>query len=117
MNNIERELALKAMNLAYHLSNEVKGRDTITTLVLGQAREAAATALTALIDVSPADVADVTRLQNEVKRYRDMMEWVQHAITQGTEAGLIVKEEDRQAIDGHAHGWRTEDEYDDEPTE
>jgi hypothetical protein len=50
-----------------------------------------ATPLMALADVDPTDSEEITRLQNEVKRFRDMAEWMAKAVERATKHGTNSK--------------------------
>ena len=109
MRDFERVLALDAMNLAYKLTNEIEGKGKnsgIAMLVVAKARDAAAIALMGLIDHDPADREGIQSLQAEVKRYCDMIPWLQQAIADGLDASVRLREEDESAVRDDI-GWRT----------
>lgn len=70
----------------------------LATYLLASARNEASTALMALADVDPTDSKEITRLQNEVKRFRDMAEWMSKAVELGDEAWNELEEGDRAAL-------------------
>lgn len=75
-------------------------------VVLNAAKESAAEALAALVWVDAADQAEVRRLQNEVRRFDDLVKWLYELLIAGPEAerqlndlqmqearGLVIDEE------------------------
>lgn len=74
-----------------------------TANLLAQAREEAREALAALVAVDAADQKTILRLQNEVRRYADLMRWVETSIQAGRNAWLEISDEDRQEV-LHASG-------------
>lgn len=55
-------------------------------LLFSAAKEAAIKAWKALIDVDPENPKEIRRLQNEVKRYEEMAQWVRTAVLEGEQA-------------------------------
>lgn len=55
-------------------------------VVLNAAKESAAEALAALVHVDPANQEDVRRLQNEVRRFDDLVKWLHELLIAGPEA-------------------------------
>lgn len=64
--------------------------------LLKKARDAAATAMDALIFCDPTRADDVRQLQHEVRRYDDLVTWCREIILEGKEADDHLAEIDRQ---------------------
>ncbi len=84
--------------------------------VLAKARREAAEALTLLVDVDPNQPADVTKLQNEVRRFADLVRWLKEIVAAGLDDRFEVNDAERDELeDGWAsclatEGW-THDRY------
>lgn len=111
MRDFERELALSAIRIAYQLDgdlNDGKKKTGIGLVVMTKARHAAADALAGLIHVDPEDAAGIRHLQNEVKRYCDMVPWLQRVLSDGAEAAASIADEDKAAVSNDI-SWRNTD--------
>lgn len=63
--------------------------------LLKKARDAAVTAMDALIFIDPTKVDEVRQLQHEIRRYDDLVVWCREIISEGKEADRFLKESDR----------------------
>jgi hypothetical protein len=66
--------------------------------LLARAREEAREALAALVGVEATDQKLILRLQNEVRRYADLVRWVQATLQSGRNAWLELNDEERQSV-------------------
>lgn len=64
--------------------------------LLKRFRQEAAQSLAALVDVDPYEAADVRRLQDDVKRFRDTVRFLQQAISAGEDAHFKLDATDRE---------------------
>lgn len=120
MNAIERDLALQAMRLAHaidaDLSKPTKKQPAGQSyqLVLARARHEAALAMNMLVQADPGEPNIIRALQNDVKRYLEMIEWTRQALIDGSEAARDITEQDRQAVHDLATDWRGQNDDDEE---
>lgn len=77
---------LEAMRLAEDIEREFIGQPGPILYLLDRAREAAIQAMERLTWADPADPVKILTLQNDVKRYRDMVQWIREALAAGDEA-------------------------------
>ena len=106
MNNAERihRKHIEMMHQQVRLSDAIlqefgditKG-GPISYLLAQAAREATAATL-ALTEVSPTDVVQIQRLQNEVTRYLDLGRWISTALAIGKEAYALLDMRERGEI-------------------
>lgn len=59
--------------------------------LLGRAQTGAAHAMLALVDADADDPGEIRKLQNEVKRFREITEWVIETVAAGQEAAETMK--------------------------
>lgn len=81
--NFERELTLHGGPLGY---------------VLIQARRAAIGSMAELVEQDPTDAKAVMLLQNEVRRYFDLVGYARKAIDEGREAWTELRDEERRDV-------------------
>lgn len=62
--------------------------------VLQRAQIDAEAAIDAFVEADPTDIPEVIRLQAEVRRDRDLREWIADAIEAGRQAEERIREED-----------------------
>jgi hypothetical protein len=67
--------------------------------VLAKARREAADAIAALVDQPPTDAAAITRLQNEVRRFADLVRWLQEIVSQGLDQRYEVADAERDELE------------------
>jgi len=67
--------------------------------VLAKARREAAEALTLLVDVDPNQPADVTKLQNEVRRFADLVRWLKEIVAAGLDDRFEVNDAERDELE------------------
>ena len=68
--------------------------------ILRRAKEESAAALVALMDADPAEPETVRKLQNDVRRYADLVRFMVETITDGEEYHQLLADEDRQELLG-----------------
>lgn len=66
--------------------------------VLLRARAAAAAAMCSLTTAAPDDAQEIRRLQNEVTRFREMVEWLSAIVAEGFEAEAELSDEEREEM-------------------
>jgi hypothetical protein len=67
--------------------------------VLSKARREAADAIAALVDMAPSDAAAIARLQNEVKRFADLVRWLQEIVNEGIDQRYEVADSERDELE------------------
>ena len=67
--------------------------------VLAKARREAADAIAALVDMAPSDAAAIARLQNEVKRFADLVRWLQEIVNEGIDQRYEVADTERDELE------------------
>ena len=67
--------------------------------VLSKARREAADAIAALVDTAPSDAAAIARLQNEVKRFADLVRWLQEIVNEGIDQRYEVADTERDELE------------------
>jgi flagellar motility protein MotE (MotC chaperone) len=100
-------LGLLALARAQILSEDVeeqltaRARDGYRPLVaiLVKARHAAADAIAALVAADPANAEDIRRLQNEVRRFEDLVRFTQELLVEGREEQLEIADADRAELE------------------
>ena len=100
-------LGLLALARAQILSEDVeeqltaRARDGYRPLVaiLVKARRAAAEAIAALATADPEKPDDIRRLQNEVRRFEDMVRFTQELLAEGREERLEIADADRAELE------------------
>lgn len=102
MNSIERSLAEAAVSRAETILRdfEVTGKGTPLHWLLAKSKARAADALVALIDVDPEDARAVRNLQNDVTRFRDLVNFLRETIAEAEDANHALNAEDRDMILG-----------------
>jgi hypothetical protein len=67
--------------------------------VLAKAKAQAADAIAALVDTPPSDAAAITRLQNEVKRFADLVRWLKEIVNEGLDQRYEVADAERDELE------------------
>ena len=67
--------------------------------VLAKAKAQAADAIAALVDTAPSDAAAIARLQNEVKRFADLVRWLQEIVNEGIDQRYEVADSERDELE------------------
>jgi hypothetical protein len=100
MTPAQRLAAERAFRLSIDVEVQIteKAKSEPLQIVLLSAREQAAKAIVALVDVDPHDAPAVRGLQNEVRRYEDFVRWLQQMLTDGFEAQQALSEDAREAL-------------------
>jgi hypothetical protein len=92
---------LRASALSIQIEAELTSRKSEALLVfLHDAKEQAAKALVALAEVDADDPAAIRKLQNEVRRFDDMVGWMKQRLLEGPEAERELNELQRQEARG-----------------
>lgn len=96
------KLALEAASrLSIQIEAELRSRRSESLLVfLDDAKEAAARALAALVDADAEDFRAVRKLQNEVRRFDDLVGWMKQRLLEGPEAENVLSDLQRQEARG-----------------
>lgn len=66
--------------------------------VLAKARSEAADALACLVDADPEKPEEIRRLQNEVRRFGDLVRWFKTICEQGDMAEQIITQQEREEL-------------------
>lgn len=64
--------------------------------LLKKARESAVQAMDALVFCDPSEASLVRQLQNEIRRYDDLVAWCREIISEGKEADRLLSEIERE---------------------
>ena len=67
--------------------------------VLAKAKGQAADALAALIDVDAENAPEVRRLQNEVRRFADLVRWLKEIVAAGLDDRFEVEDAERDELE------------------
>jgi hypothetical protein len=67
--------------------------------VLAKARREAADAIAALVDTAPSDAAAIARLQNEVKRFADLVRFLREIVSEGLDERYEVADAERDELE------------------
>jgi hypothetical protein len=67
--------------------------------VLAKARREAAEAIAALVDQAPSDAAAIARLQNEVRRFADLVRWLKEIVNEGLDQRYEVADSERDELE------------------
>jgi hypothetical protein len=92
---LARDLAVSADLLA---QIELERGTRPVLLLLMRARQDGIAAMTSLVTANPADTKDIYRLQNEVKRFDDLIRWSLEVISLGEAADKAFSLDDQEAI-------------------
>lgn len=84
----EEQSLVDAAALAWDIRDTAK-KETFK-LLFGAAHDRAIKARNALVTVDPENSKEIRRLQNEVKRYEEMAEWIRIAVTSGDNAQQML---------------------------
>lgn len=82
---------IRIADLGNRIQEELAG-SAVIKLILEKAEEAACAALSELVDVDASDAPKVLRLQSDVRRHRDILEWIEAAISAGDQANTELHE-------------------------
>lgn len=93
LREIADKRALMRVSVDLQLQFEPNAKYAPMKIILAKARAQAMAALDALIMVDAAETITIRALQNEVRRYDDLVAWVQETITEGKEADRYLDEE------------------------
>lgn len=80
---VERDLVERAAK-AYDIKDATK--NAAFQVLFAEAKSAAIAARNELVAVNPRDWRAIERLQNEVKRYEEMADWIRVALAEGDNA-------------------------------
>jgi hypothetical protein len=67
--------------------------------VLAKAKAQAADAIAALVDTPPSDAAAIARLQNEVKRFADLVRFLREIVNDGLDQKYAVADAERDELE------------------
>jgi hypothetical protein len=67
--------------------------------VLAKAKAQAADAIAALVDTPPADAAAIARLQNEVRRFADLVRFLREIVGEGLDRRYEVADAERDELE------------------
>jgi hypothetical protein len=67
--------------------------------VLAKARREAAEAIAALVDTPSSDAAAITRLQNEVRRFADLVRFLREIVNEGLDQRYEVADAERDELE------------------
>jgi hypothetical protein len=78
-----------------------RGKDGMRPLiaVLAKARREAAAAIAALVDTPPDDPAAIARLQNEVRRFSDLVRFLREIVMDGLDERYEVADAERDELE------------------
>jgi hypothetical protein len=78
-----------------------RSRDGMRPLiaVLAKARKEAGEAIAALVDTAPSDAAAIARLQNEVRRFADLVRFLREIVNDGLDQRYQVADAERDELE------------------
>jgi hypothetical protein len=91
--------ALVSADIEEQLTARAKDGMRPLVAVLAKARREAADAIAALVDTPPSDAAAITRLQNEVKRFADLVRWLKEIVNEGLDQRYEVADAERDELE------------------
>lgn len=91
--------ALISADIEEQLTARAKDGMRPLVAVLAKARREAADAIAALVDTPPSDAAAITRLQNEVKRFADLVRWLKEIVNEGLDQRYEVADAERDELE------------------
>jgi hypothetical protein len=91
--------ALISADIEEQLTARAKDGMRPLVAVLAKAKAQAADAIAALVDTPPADAAAITRLQNEVKRFADLVRWLKEIVNEGLDQRYEVADAERDELE------------------
>ena len=93
----------RAIEIARDIEEQMtaRGKDGFRPLpaILAKARAKAQVAVLALIDIDPNRSRDIQRLQNEVRRYDDIVQFVRELVATGLEVEHNLTDEEREDLE------------------
>jgi hypothetical protein len=97
--SFETKLAQEAVRRSDELERDfiVKGGG-LGAWLLAASRTEAADALRRLVDVDPADHETIRKLQNDVQRSRDLLEWMHAVVESGRDAWQKLTTSDQEDL-------------------
>jgi hypothetical protein len=91
--------ALVSADIEEQLTARAKDGMRPLVAVLAKAKAQAADAIAALVDTPPSDAAAITRLQNEVKRFADLVRWLKEIVNEGLDQRYEVADAERDELE------------------
>jgi hypothetical protein len=91
--------ALLSADIEEQLTARAKDGMRPLIAVLAKARREAAAAIAALIDTPPADAAAIARLQNEVRRFADLVRFLREIVMDGLDERYEVADAERDELE------------------
>jgi hypothetical protein len=91
--------ALVSADIEEQLTARAKDGMRPLVAVLAKARREGADAIAALVDTPPSDAAAITRLQNEVKRFADLVRWLKEIVNEGLDQRYEVADAERDELE------------------
>lgn len=94
----QSEVYKQGLHRAFKLSVDIEAQLTVRTksepllVVVATAKEAAVDALAALVSANPEDAVTIRKLQNEVRRYDDIVLWLHQMFLDGHDAERELSE-------------------------
>jgi hypothetical protein len=91
--------ALLSADIEEQLTARAKDGTRPLIVVLAKARREAALAIAALVDTPPSDAAAIARLQNEIKRFADLVRFLREIVMDGLDEGYEVADAERDELE------------------
>jgi hypothetical protein len=91
--------ALVSADIEEQLTARAKDGMRPLVAVLAKAKAQAADAIAALVDTPPSNAAAITRLQNEVKRFADLVRWLKEIVNEGLDQRYEVADAERDELE------------------
>jgi hypothetical protein len=91
--------ALVSADIEEQLTARAKDGMRPLIAVLAKARREGADAIAALVDTTPSDAAAITRLQNEVRRFADLVRWLKEIVNEGLDQRYEVADAERDELE------------------
>jgi hypothetical protein len=91
--------ALVSADIEEQLTARAKDGMRPLVAVLAKAKAQAADAIAALVDTPASDAAAITRLQNEVKRFADLVRWLKEIVNEGLDQRYEVADAERDELE------------------
>ena len=91
--------ALLSADIEEQLTARAKDGMRPLIAVLAKARREAALAIAALVDTPPSDPAAIARLQNEVRRFADLVRFLREIVMDGLDERYEVADAERDELE------------------
>jgi hypothetical protein len=99
MRHLDDDAIARALLLEHNIDLDLQDpAKSILLAQLARARKAAIEATKLLVECPPFEAQRIMRLQNEVRRFADLHDWLLNAQTRAGEAWAALPDDEREAV-------------------